>query len=128
MKRKTPKTGFTIIELILVMTIIGVLMSIAVPTYLNVRFRMVEEKARFNLNAIYSAQKSYHWENNSSNYAGPGQQDALLTHVGFSTNDGDWVYAINAASATTFRAQAQNSKDNSLYMYINQNGNITTSY
>ncbi len=126
MKRKTSKTGFTIIELILVMTIIGVLMSIAVPTYLIVRFRMVEEKARFNLNAIYSAQKSYHWELDT--YAGPGQQSLLLTHVGFSLDDEDWTYAIKAASATTFSAQAQNRKDNTLYMYINQNGNITTSY
>ena len=50
------KKGFTLLELLIVVIIIGVLAVIAVPQYMNAAKRAQENKAKFNLQEIRKVQ------------------------------------------------------------------------
>ncbi len=54
--------GFTLVELMIVVGIIGVLASIAMPNMRKSVFRAKRNEAELNLKGIYQAQKSYYVE------------------------------------------------------------------
>lgn len=54
-----PESGFTLIELIIVMTVIGLLASIAIPSYLNSVRKAREAVLREDLHTMRSAIDSY---------------------------------------------------------------------
>ena len=51
--------GFTLIELMIVVAIIGILAAIAIPNFLNYQRRAKTAEARTNLGAIRTSQESY---------------------------------------------------------------------
>lgn len=61
-KIKTVKKGFTLIELMIVVAIIGVLAAIAIPDYLNLSTRVKQSEAKANLAGIYTAEIGYFTE------------------------------------------------------------------
>ena len=54
--------GFTLIELIVVIMIIGVLATIAIPSFLNQTFKAKQTEAKVYISAINTAQKAYFTE------------------------------------------------------------------
>lgn len=60
--------GFTLIELLVVLVIIGVLLAIAVPSYLGFRDRANDAAAKSNVRAAVPAVEAYYVDNSS--YAG----------------------------------------------------------
>lgn len=54
--------GFTLLELLVAIAIVGVLAAIALPTYLNQLKRARESEARVTLGAIVRAQQAYRLE------------------------------------------------------------------
>jgi type IV pilus assembly protein PilA len=54
------KAGFTLIELMIVVAIIGLLAAIAIPNFLKFQARSKQSEVKSNLKAIYTAQKSYY--------------------------------------------------------------------
>jgi type IV pilus assembly protein PilA len=62
------RAGFTLIELMIVVAIIGILASIAIPNYLKFEMKARQSEAKMNLGAIFICQKSYYGE--FSTYAG----------------------------------------------------------
>ena len=56
---KKNKKGFTLIELMIVVAIIGILAPIAIPSFLFFSARARQSEARTNLGAIYTAYTSY---------------------------------------------------------------------
>jgi prepilin-type N-terminal cleavage/methylation domain-containing protein len=54
------RRGFTLIELMVVVAIIGVLSLIAITRFNNVRARAKQTEARATLNALYQVEKSYY--------------------------------------------------------------------
>lgn len=60
--------GFTLIELLLVLVIIGVLLAIAVPSYLGFEKRARQRTAAANVHSAISAAEAYYSDNGS--YAG----------------------------------------------------------
>jgi prepilin-type N-terminal cleavage/methylation domain-containing protein len=54
--------GFTIIELMLVVGLIGIIATIAIPTMLGFKLRAKVAEGRTNLSAIHKAEESYHAE------------------------------------------------------------------
>jgi type IV pilus assembly protein PilA len=51
--------GFTLIELMIVVAIIGILAAIAIPNFLKFQARSKQSEAKTNLKALYTAQKSF---------------------------------------------------------------------
>ena len=66
MKRKDKK-GFTLIELMIVVAIIGILAAIAIPNFLKFQAKSKQSEAKTNLKAIYTAETGYYGENNTYN-------------------------------------------------------------
>jgi type IV pilus assembly protein PilA len=60
--------GFTLIELLVVIIIIGILLAIAIPSYLKFRDRANESAAKANVRAAVPAIEAYYADNNT--YAG----------------------------------------------------------
>jgi len=53
------KKGFTLIELMIVVAIIGILAAIAIPNFLRFQARAKQSEAKQNLGAIYTAYTTY---------------------------------------------------------------------
>jgi type IV pilus assembly protein PilA len=75
--------GFTVIELLVVIIIIGILLAIAVPSYLGFRDRAANNAAKSNLRAALSSAESYYADNGA--YTGMDSSDLLSYDGGLST-------------------------------------------
>jgi len=64
---KRNKKGFTLIELMIVVAIIGILAAIAIPNFLKFQAKAKQSECKTNLGAIYVAQLSYF--SNANTYA-----------------------------------------------------------
>lgn len=59
------KKGFTLIELMIVVAIIGVLAAIAIPNFLSYQYKVKVSEGGTNLGAIHSNEVTYHAENDT---------------------------------------------------------------
>ncbi|GAB4365431.1 MAG: hypothetical protein Kow00128_07950 [Deltaproteobacteria bacterium] len=59
------KKGFTLIELMIVVAIIGILAAIAIPNFLKFQAKSKQSEAKTNLKGVYTAETGYFGENNS---------------------------------------------------------------
>ncbi|MBF5044740.1 prepilin-type N-terminal cleavage/methylation domain-containing protein [Aggregicoccus sp. 17bor-14] len=89
--RKT--RGFTLIELMIVVAIIGILAAIAIPNFIKFQARSKQSEAKTNLKAIFTAQKSVYGEKDT--------YSAKFTDIGFSPEKGN-RYSYSMAAACTW--------------------------
>jgi type IV pilus assembly protein PilA len=54
------KSGFTLIELMIVVAIIGLLAALAIPNFIKFQAKSRQSEAKTNLKALYTAQKAYY--------------------------------------------------------------------
>jgi type IV pilus assembly protein PilE len=77
--------GFTLTELLVVIVIIGILVGLTVPKYLNTTTRAKATEAKLMLKEVYNLQKAYYLENDAyapSLDALGFEQDKLKTEGG----------------------------------------------
>ena len=93
--------GFTLIELLVVIIIIGILLAIAIPSYLKFRDRANESAAKANVRASIPGLEAYYADNNT--YAGmtlagiQASYDAGIKNI---------TFGATAPSATTYCIQS----------------------
>jgi type IV pilus assembly protein PilA len=66
-RKMRDRKGFTLIELMIVVAIIGILAAIAIPNFLKFQAKSKQSEAKTNLKAIYTAETSYFGEYSTYN-------------------------------------------------------------
>ncbi len=97
--------GFTLVELIVVVIVIGILATIAVPAYLKVTERAKGAKAKSAMALIAQGEKLYRATNDTYINAVADGADAILgSYVELKAVDNftDWQFAVSGASTSVF--------------------------
>jgi type IV pilus assembly protein PilA len=119
------KKGFTLIELMIVVAIIGILAAIAIPNFMRFQAKSKQSEAKTNLGAIGTTAEAYRAEKDTyvTDWAGLGWQAQGTTRYDYGYNAilldlaqvppvtyNPEVNAV-AATATTFLAAAEGDVD-----------------
>lgn len=86
-------SGFTLVELMVVVAIIGILAAVAIPNYQKYQAKARQSEAKIALASIFTAEKSFSAENGS--YTGCTRQ------AGFVPDGAGRYYAVGFAGNTT---------------------------
>src|SRR6185312_662596 len=78
---KHTRTGFTLIELMIVVAIIGILAAIAIPSFMKFQGRSRQSEAKANLKAMFTAEKAYYQADNT--------YSPLINAIGFTPERGN---------------------------------------
>jgi len=90
---KKLQKGFTLIELMIVVAIIGILAALAIPNFIKFQARAKQSEAKANLKALFTAERSFYQEHDT--------YSSCIRTIGFTPERGNrYHYAIN----TTVRA------------------------
>ena len=98
--RSESEGGFTLIELLVVIIIIGILLAIAIPSYLKFRDRANESAAKANVRAAIPAVEAFYADNNT--YSG-----MTLAGLQASYDAGVKNITFGTLSATDYCVQSQ---------------------
>ncbi len=95
--------GFTLIELMIVVAIIGILAAIAIPNFIKFQARSKQGEAKTNLKSLFTAQKTY--------FAEKDTYSSLMGTIGFSPERGN-RYAMRMDPACVWEGRAATAPTN----------------
>jgi type IV pilus assembly protein PilA len=127
--------GFTLIELMIVVAIIGILAAIAIPNFVKFQCRSKQSEAKSNMKAMYVSEEAYHGEFDIYGTVGETNGALPTNHVGWHPKGAKvrYNYGATTDNGTTpngFTGQATGVKDSvsgDLWQITQENdlGNVT---
>jgi len=121
------RKGFTLVELLMVVIIIGILVTLAVPNYYRSVERAKGGKARGGMDAIRKAELQYRGAHDIyTNALADLETYDLPNDILDDGSDGDWTYTITTADETNLEVTA--TRDAGPYgtstITMNQDGSV----
>jgi prepilin-type N-terminal cleavage/methylation domain-containing protein len=90
---KKLKKGFTLIELMIVVAIIGILAALAIPNFIRFQARSKQSEVKANLKSLFTAERSYYQEKDA--------YSECIKKIGFNPERGNrYHYSVNQAGDT----------------------------
>ena len=103
LKLRKKDKGFTLIELMIVVAIIGILAAIAIPNFLRYQAKTKQSEAKTNLGAIFTSQVTYFGEEDTY---------ANISNIGWAPEGTTrYAYTMTTADADSFTAEAEGNID-----------------
>lgn len=84
-------SGFTLVELMIVVAIIGILAAVAIPNYQKYQARARQSEAKISLASVYTTETSYAAENSSFS--------ECITDIGYASTGKNLYYAVGWGAA-----------------------------
>ena len=113
------KKGFTLMELLIVVSIIGVLATIAIPAYSQYKGRAMDADAKSNLHNVYLACKVYWMDEGSASDCTASETSS--TAYGYTQSSE--VIIVVSGGEVTFSGSASHAGSGNTYT-INSQGSI----
>ena len=123
------RMGFTLIELVVVLTVMAVLTSFSVPSFRRTMEQSKADQASANLQALWSAQQLYWLEQRTYTNSLTALRDLKLIDPMLLDATGDYLYSIVSANDDGFsgRATRRGTKQWTGTLTIDQSGTVTGS-
>jgi type IV pilus assembly protein PilE len=103
-KRNAMKKGYTLIEILITLLIIGVMAAILIPRTTKTKAKVSQREAESYLRAVRVSEKMFYARNGT--YTACADAAAITATLGTVVRNGTYTFSVASGSATTFTATA----------------------
>ena len=123
-RRANDQRGFTLVEILVVILIIGILAAIAIPAFLNQRNKAYDSAAKSNVRTAATAEETFATDNNGTYTASNTGTDTNLTSIEPTLKNNPAVTATLSTNGYTLKSTSLGNGSD-VYTYVDNGGTVT---